>query len=135
VITGLVNRNFRHAATWCAITSVFFWFGLMHSDVMRWAAQPRFAVGWLSAAVLMYSGRWWACVDKPAAARAAPRRHRLPDRPMLGIDLNRLGSNFGEGQPITVAPDSRRLAAVSLRRLRALTQSLRTVSQLERAIR
>jgi adenine/guanine/hypoxanthine permease len=60
VITELINRNFDRAGAWCAIASAFSWFGLMHSPVMRWAAQPRYAAGWLCGALLVYSGRWWS---------------------------------------------------------------------------
>jgi adenine/guanine/hypoxanthine permease len=60
VITELINRSFARAAAWCALAAAFSWFGLMHSAVMHWAAQPQYAAGWLCAAVLIYSGRWWA---------------------------------------------------------------------------
>jgi hypothetical protein len=26
---------------------------------MRWGAQPDYALGWLAAAVIVYSARWW----------------------------------------------------------------------------
>jgi AGZA family xanthine/uracil permease-like MFS transporter len=60
VITELIDRNFGRAAIWCAIAATFSWFGLMHSAVMHWGAQPRYALGWFCATVLIYSGKWWA---------------------------------------------------------------------------
>jgi hypothetical protein len=27
--------------------------------VIRWAAQPSYAAGWLAAAAIVYSTRWW----------------------------------------------------------------------------
>src|SRR5215471_446624 len=60
VITELLDRHFTRAAIWCAIGAGFSWFGLMHSAVMHWAAQPEYAAGWLCAGVLIYSARWWS---------------------------------------------------------------------------
>ena len=59
VITEAVDRRFGRAAIWCLIAAVFSWFGLMHSALIRWAAQPEYAEGWLAAAVVVYSARWW----------------------------------------------------------------------------
>jgi adenine/guanine/hypoxanthine permease len=59
VITELIDRRFHRAAIWCVVASVFSWFGLMHSALMRWGAQPQYALGWLAAAVIVYSARWW----------------------------------------------------------------------------
>jgi len=59
VISELIDRRFGRAAIWCLIAAVFSWFGLMHSAIMRWAAQPDYAAGWLAAAVIVYSARWW----------------------------------------------------------------------------
>ena len=59
VTTELIDRNFTRAGIWCLIAAVFSWFGLMHSAVMRWAAQPQYAYGWICAAVIVYSARWW----------------------------------------------------------------------------
>jgi hypothetical protein len=64
VITELINRSFGRAAMWSARAAIFSWFRLMHSPVMHRVAQPQFAAGWLCAAVLLYSGRWWARVPK-----------------------------------------------------------------------
>jgi AGZA family xanthine/uracil permease-like MFS transporter len=59
VLTELINRSFARAAAWCGIAALFSWFGLMHSAVMRWGAQPQYAYGWLCAAAIVYSARWW----------------------------------------------------------------------------
>jgi adenine/guanine/hypoxanthine permease len=59
VITELIDRRFGSAAVWCLVATVFSWFGLMHSALMRWGAQPDYASGWLAAAVIVYSARWW----------------------------------------------------------------------------
>lgn len=59
MITELIDRNFGRAAIWCLIAAAFSWFGLMHSPVMRWGAQPMYATGWLAAAFIVYSARWW----------------------------------------------------------------------------
>jgi len=67
VLTELINRNFGRAAAWCAIAALFSWFGLMHSAIMRWGAQPQYAVGWICAAAIVYSARWWRGDDRMAA--------------------------------------------------------------------
>ncbi len=58
-IAELIDRRFTRAAAWCLIASLFSWFGLMHSALMRWGAQPNYALGWLAAAAIVYSARWW----------------------------------------------------------------------------
>jgi len=59
VITELIDRRFHRAALWCIVAAVFSWFGLMHSALMRWGAQPAYTLGWLAAAFIVYSARWW----------------------------------------------------------------------------
>jgi AGZA family xanthine/uracil permease-like MFS transporter len=59
LITEMIDRNFGRAAIWCLIASVFSWFGLMHSPIMHWGAQPMYASGWLAAAFIVFSARWW----------------------------------------------------------------------------
>ncbi len=59
VVTESIDRNFGRAAVWCLIASAFSWIGLMHSAVLRWRAQPMYAAGWLVAAAIVYSARWW----------------------------------------------------------------------------
>jgi AGZA family xanthine/uracil permease-like MFS transporter len=59
VITELIDRRFGRAAIWCVVAAVFSWFGLMHSALMRWGAEPEYAIGWLAAAAIFYSARWW----------------------------------------------------------------------------
>lgn len=59
IVTEVIDRRFDRAAAWCVLAAVFSWFGLMHSALMRWAAQPMYAAGWLAAAAIVYSARWW----------------------------------------------------------------------------
>jgi len=59
LITEMIDRNFGRAAIWCLIASVFSWFGLMHSPILHWRAQPMYAAGWLAAAVIVFTARWW----------------------------------------------------------------------------
>lgn len=59
LVTELINRNFGRASIWCLIAAAFSWFGLMHSAIMRWGAQPQYAYGWFVAAAIVYSARWW----------------------------------------------------------------------------
>lgn len=59
LITEVIDRNFGRASLWCLVASVFSWFGLMHSPIFRWGAQPAYAEGWIAAAVIVYSARWW----------------------------------------------------------------------------
>jgi AGZA family xanthine/uracil permease-like MFS transporter len=59
LITEMVNRNFGRAAIWCIVASSFSWLGLMHSPIFRWGARPTYAAGWLAAAVIAFSARWW----------------------------------------------------------------------------
>ncbi len=62
VVTETINRQFGRAALWCALAAGFSWLGLMHSALMRWAAQPMYAAGWLAAAAIVWSARWWGRV-------------------------------------------------------------------------
>jgi AGZA family xanthine/uracil permease-like MFS transporter len=59
IVTETIDRRLLRAATWCVIAAVFSWFGLMHSATIHWAAQPAYAEGWLAAAAIVYSARWW----------------------------------------------------------------------------
>jgi AGZA family xanthine/uracil permease-like MFS transporter len=59
VLVELIDRRFGRAALWCLIAAVFSWFGLMHSALIRWGAQPVYAAGWLGAAAIVYSAQWW----------------------------------------------------------------------------
>src|SRR6266849_756195 len=59
LITEAIDRNFGNAAIWCLIAAAFSWLGMMHSAIFRWAAQPMYAAGWLAAAAIVYSARWW----------------------------------------------------------------------------
>ncbi len=67
LITEMIDRNFGRAALWCLIASVFSWFGLMHSATMHWGAQPMYASGWLAAAFIVFSARWWRGDLAPAS--------------------------------------------------------------------
>ncbi len=60
IVTETIDHHFRRASAWCALAAVFSWFGLMHSAVVRWGAQPMYAAGWLAAGALLYSARWWS---------------------------------------------------------------------------
>jgi AGZA family xanthine/uracil permease-like MFS transporter len=62
VVTEAIDRRFGRAALWCALAAGFSWLGLMHSTLMRWAAQPMYAAGWLAAAAIVGSARWWGRV-------------------------------------------------------------------------
>jgi hypothetical protein len=42
------------------VAAAFSWLGLMHSALIRWGSQPEYAAGWMAAAVIVYSARWWA---------------------------------------------------------------------------
>jgi AGZA family xanthine/uracil permease-like MFS transporter len=59
LITELIDRNFGRAAIWCLVAAAFSWLGMMHSAIFRWGAQPMYAAGWLAAAVIVFSARWW----------------------------------------------------------------------------
>jgi adenine/guanine/hypoxanthine permease len=59
LITEMIDRRFDRAALWCAIAALFSWIGLMHSPVVRWGAQPLYTIGWLAAAAVVFSARWW----------------------------------------------------------------------------
>jgi len=59
LITEMIDRNFGRAAIWCLIAAIFSWFGLMHSAILKWSAQPMYAAGWLAAAAIVFSARWW----------------------------------------------------------------------------
>ena len=59
LITEMIDRNFGRAALWCLLAAIFSWFGLMHSAILEWGAQPMYAGGWLAAAFIVYSARWW----------------------------------------------------------------------------
>jgi AGZA family xanthine/uracil permease-like MFS transporter len=73
LITEVIDRNFGRASLWCLVASVFSWFGLMHSPIFRWGAQPAYAEGWIAAAVIVYSARWWRG-DLPSASALEPLR-------------------------------------------------------------
>jgi AGZA family xanthine/uracil permease-like MFS transporter len=60
VLTETIDRRFGRAAIWCLVAAVFSWLGLMHSALIRWGSQPEYAAGWLAAAAIVYSARWWA---------------------------------------------------------------------------
>jgi AGZA family xanthine/uracil permease-like MFS transporter len=59
MLSEMIDRRFERAAAWCILAAIFSWFGLMHSALIRWAAQPIYAEGWLAAAVIVFSARWW----------------------------------------------------------------------------
>jgi adenine/guanine/hypoxanthine permease len=59
ILTETIDRNFTRAAAWCALAAVFSWFGLMHSAVVRWGAQPMYVAGWAAAGFVLFTARWW----------------------------------------------------------------------------
>jgi AGZA family xanthine/uracil permease-like MFS transporter len=59
IVTESIDRNFARAAIWCLIAAAFSWLGLMHSAIVSWGAQPMYAAGWLGAAAILLSARWW----------------------------------------------------------------------------
>lgn len=59
VVTEAIDRNFGRATIWCLAAAAFSWIGLMHSATLRWKAEPMYAAGWLAAAAIVYSARWW----------------------------------------------------------------------------
>jgi adenine/guanine/hypoxanthine permease len=71
LLTEAIDRRFGRASAWCLIAALFSWFGLMHSALIQWGAQPAYAAGWLGAAVVVYSARWWGA-QIPLAAPAKP---------------------------------------------------------------
>jgi AGZA family xanthine/uracil permease-like MFS transporter len=71
VVTETIDRNFGRAAIWCVVASAFSWIGLMHSAVLRWKAEPMYAAGWLVAAAIVYSARWWGGHAAEERARSA----------------------------------------------------------------
>ena len=72
LMSEMIDRKFGLAAIWCLIAAAFSWIGLMHSAVIRWGAQPQYAAGWLGAAFIVYSAKWWGGVERPALDHAAP---------------------------------------------------------------
>jgi hypothetical protein len=77
MITEVIDRNFTRAALWCLIAAAFSWVGLMHSAILGWGAQPSYAAGWLSAAAIVYSCRWWRKDAVLGSIQAASERHTL----------------------------------------------------------
>ncbi len=59
LVAEIIDRRFARAALWCLIAAGFAWFGMMHSASAGWGAQPVYAAGWATAAVVVYSARWW----------------------------------------------------------------------------
>jgi AGZA family xanthine/uracil permease-like MFS transporter len=71
LITEVIDRSFGRAACWCLIAAAFSWLGLLHSAVFRWGAKPIYAAGWLAAAAIVYSARWWNGESASTAARSS----------------------------------------------------------------
>jgi hypothetical protein len=66
VVSESIDQNFGRAAIWCLIASAFSWIGLMHSATLRWRAEPMYAAGWLVAAAIVFSARWWNASPREA---------------------------------------------------------------------
>ena len=80
VVTETIDRRFGRAAAWCVIAAAFSWFGLMHSAAVRWGAQPMYALGWLAAAAVFLSARWWSGESQREITRSALAA--VPSRPV-----------------------------------------------------
>jgi adenine/guanine/hypoxanthine permease len=76
LITEMIDRDFGRAAMWCAVAAGFSWLGLMHSPIFRWGAQPKYAAGWLAAAAIAYSARWWRGDSALVAAPGTSFAHK-----------------------------------------------------------
>jgi len=83
LITEMIDRNFGRAAMWCALAAGFSWLGLMHSPIFRWGAQPKYAAGWLAAAAIAYSARWWG--GESAAILGATAGTRVAHNPQSPV--------------------------------------------------
>src|SRR3974390_2333234 len=59
LVTELIDRNFGRASLWCLAAAAFSWLGLMHSAIFHWGGPPTYAAGWIAAAAVVYSARWW----------------------------------------------------------------------------
>jgi AGZA family xanthine/uracil permease-like MFS transporter len=68
VVSESIDRNFGRAAIWCLMASAFSWIGLMHSATLRWRAEPMYAAGWLVAAAIVSSARWWNASPREASS-------------------------------------------------------------------
>jgi AGZA family xanthine/uracil permease-like MFS transporter len=60
LLTELIDRKFSKAALWCLLAALFSWIGLVSSPVFGWAAAPNYAAGWIVAAIVLFSARWWS---------------------------------------------------------------------------
>ena len=74
LITEVIDRNFGRATIWCLFAAAFSWVGLLHSTVLRWGAQPSYALGWLLAGAIVYSARWWRG-DTPLPSATTPAQN------------------------------------------------------------
>ena len=59
IVTEMTDHNFSRAAIWSLIAAAFAWVGLLHAPLIKWGAAPSYALGWLIAAGIFYSARWW----------------------------------------------------------------------------
>jgi adenine/guanine/hypoxanthine permease len=78
IVTETIDRNLGRASAWCALAAAFSWFGLMHSAVVRWGAQPMYAGGWLGAGAILSSARWWSGEPSRKAETAHVTRQSAP---------------------------------------------------------
>lgn len=60
VLVEMVDRRFSFASVWCLIAAGLSWIGLLHGSRLGWGVGPQATLGWLLAAVVMYSARWWS---------------------------------------------------------------------------
>ena len=69
VMSEAIDRKFDRAGAWCVFAAILSWFGILHSALMGWGAQPVYAGAWIVAAVILFTARWWAG-SAPAPAKA-----------------------------------------------------------------
>ncbi|HWF10148.1 MAG TPA: hypothetical protein VG297_16890 [Bryobacteraceae bacterium] len=69
MVAEVIDRRFERAAAWCVVAAVFSWLGLMHSAVIQWGAKKEYAAGWMAAAVIAWSARWWGAEQTARLSR------------------------------------------------------------------
>jgi len=82
LITHVIDRHFTRAAIWCLVAAAFSWVGLMHSATLKWGAAPDYATGWLAAAAIAFSARWWR-----GDTAAAPQTISQDEKPLASLEV------------------------------------------------
>jgi hypothetical protein len=83
----VIDRHFTRAAIWCLIAAAFSWVGLMHSAILKWGAAPDYATGWLAAAAIAFSARWWR-----GDLAAAPPAVSQADKPAANLEVQTIAA-------------------------------------------